>query len=273
MSTRRAFVVGCQRSGTTLFRFLLGARSDVRSIDEEAAYPILTGQANEPDVEPGTALVVYKIPRYAEQLLQNDVRDELFGTSPQFYRREHGVFIVRDPRDVIASMCSLRAGNEASWISVYGRAMLEHRIAERTGFAERYAAELEELAQRGWPDHLIAALYWRVRNEALEDYVSTGLPLLPVCYEQLVQDPGPHLQRICAHLQLPFDERMLHHQDEAHDQLDAQGLAIGNSDPKRAIDATSVGRFRDKLAPEAVAEIEARTATRHAELLGISDPR
>lgn len=271
---RRAFVVGCQRSGTTLFRFLLGARADVRSVDEEVAYPILTGQQPEPDGDgadgPGETrrrLTVYKIPRYAEQLLLEDVRDELFGTNPQFYRREAGVFIVRDPRDVVASMCALRAGENKSWVSVYGRAMITHRLAERADFAERHADAIDELRDRDWPDHLTAALYWRVRNEALPAYVEAGLPLLPVAYEQLVADPTPHLRRICEHLDLPFDERMLRHQDAEHDQLDAKGLAIGNSDPKRAIDSSSVGRYRDALPPQVVTEIEARTLDEHGRLL------
>jgi len=257
MSARTAFVVGCQRSGTTLFRFLLGARADVRSIDEEAAYPILTGQ--QPRPEESDALVVYKIPRFAEQLLQADVRDELFGTHQQFYRGEPGVFVVRDPRDVVASMCTLRAGSDASWIEAYGRVMIEHRLAERPDSMQAHATAVEELRQRDWPAHLTAALYWTVRNAALPAYLEAELPLLPVGYEPLVRDPAPALQRICAHLGLPFDERMLQHQEQQHDQLDAAGLAIGNSDPKRAIDAKSVGRYRQALTPSMVDEVEQRT--------------
>jgi hypothetical protein len=257
VSRRTAFVVGCQRSGTTLFRFLLGARQDVRSIDEEAAYPILTGQQPRPDDD--DRLVVYKIPRFAEQLLLPDVCDELFGTHPTFYRGEPGVFVVRDPRDVVASMCTLRANDDTSWIEAYGRVMIEHRMAARPEQMQAHADRVDELQRRNWPAHLTAALYWSIRNAALPDYVAAGLPLLPIGYDALVREPDPELQRICAQLEVPFDPRMLHHQEQQHDQLDAAGFAIGNSDPKRAIDATSVGRYRQALTPAQIDEVEQRT--------------
>ena len=263
MTARRAFVAGCQRSGTTLLRFLLGAHPGVRSVDEAAAYPELTGAAPAPA---GDQLAVYKIPRFAEQLLAADVRDELYGSAPQFYRREPVVFVVRDPRDVVASMCSLKAGRDRSWIDAYGRAMLEHRLAARPEFVARHGARCDALRRRDWPPHLTAALYWQVRNEALPAYLAAGLPVLPLGYERLVAEPRPALQAICRRFGLTWDERMLRHQEVEHDQLDANGLAIGNSDPKRAIDRDSVGRHRKLLAPDAAAEVTAATDDLFTEL-------
>lgn len=259
-TTRRtAYLLGCQRSGTTLLRLLLAAHHDVVSVDEEAAYPVLAGRRSLQEMLPGDhqgQLFTYKIPRFSEQLLEAEVSDEIYGQLLQFYRREPCVFILRDPRDVVASMCSLRAGADASWIQAYGRDMVEHRVLRRPGYAEEHADRIAELRRREWPPHLTAAMYWLTKNAALSAYVDAGLPVLPLRYESLVADAASSLQSVCRHFSLPFDEQMLRHQEVEHDQLQDSGLAIGDSNPHRAIDSQSVGRYHTILDADALHEVE-----------------
>jgi hypothetical protein len=266
---REVLILGCQRSGTTLLRLLLGAHPQVASVDEALAYPILAGRRRLED-EVGAAaerpFVAFKIPRLSEQLLEPDLRDEAYGRFPQFYRGQRGVFVVRDPRDVVGSMCTLRADRDRSWIATYGRGTILHRAGARESFARRYAAEIAQLEQAGWPDHLAAAMYWQLKNDALPAYLAAGLPLLPLRYEALVADPEPWLRRILAHLGIGWDEAVLAHHRAEHDQLDADGRAIGGSDPRRPIDRSSVGRHRGLLGPERLAEVEAWTAATAAAL-------
>lgn len=257
------FVLGCQRSGTTLLRFLLGSHPQVTAVDEAVAYPVLAGTTELREAlgeQPLRARVAFKIPRLAEQLLEPDVRDEVYGTMPQFYGRQRAVFVVRDPRDVVTSMCTLKASAKQSWIEAYGRALVEHRVQERAGFAARYARELELLAARSWPPHLVAAFYWQVKNDALRPYVRAGLPILPVRYELLVADPEPQLRRMFAHLQLTWDPATLRHHEQSHGQLDEGGLAIGGSDPSRPIDGRSVGRHAAVLTEAQLRDVEQWTA-------------
>jgi hypothetical protein len=263
------FVLGCQRSGTTLLRFLLGSHSQVTSIDETAAYPILAGQRTLAEALAGEALrpvLAFKIPRFCEQLLEPDLRDELYGTMPQFYRRQRAVFVVRDPRDVVTSMCTLKASTQASWIQAYGRAMVQHRLAQRVGFAARYVRELAELERRSWPDHLVAAFYWQIKNDALPAYLAAGLTILPVRYEALVTDAETQLRAVFAHLGLAWEDAVLRHHERNHGQLEEGGLAIGGSDPNRPIDASSVGRHAAVLSAQQVAEVMAWTAGTEARL-------
>ena len=268
----RAFILGCQRSGTTLLRFLLGVHPEVCIVDESAAYPVLAGRkalastiANSPD----TRQTIYKIPRFSEQLQEQDIRDEVYGQLAQFYRDDPCIFVVRDPRDVVASMCTLKASAKQSWVAEYGRPMIEHRASQRPAFSERYGDYVHALQQRGWPEHLVAALYWLVKNESIDSYLAAELPVLLTSYERLVADPGPHLQVACQHLGIGWDDRMLRHEEAEHGQLDSAGLAIGASDPKRAIDSASVGRYQDSLQGGALDEVNAWTSERFEQIRGL----
>lgn len=264
------FVLGCQRSGTTLLRFLLGSHPAVTCVDEALAYPVLAGHAGLDDK--ARTRVAFKIPRFAEQMLEPDLRDEVYGVLPQFYSRQRAVFVTRDPRDVVTSMCTLRASSNTTWVQTYGRAMVEHRVQNRAGFAARYARELEHLAQRDWPSHLVGAFYWQVKNDAVPTYLAAGLPILPLRYEALVADPERHVRRLLAHLDLPWDPVVLRHHEHGHDQLDEGGLAIGGSDPRRPIDRSSVGRHESVLSASQLSDVDAWTATTRSALACIPEP-
>jgi hypothetical protein len=72
---RRFLITGCQRSGTTLLRLILGSHSKIYCYDEYLAYARLRdGDASEAQ---GYQLVGYKIPRWAEQL--NDPQLSVMG--------------------------------------------------------------------------------------------------------------------------------------------------------------------------------------------------
>lgn len=262
-AAERRFVLGCQRSGTTLMRLLLDAHPLVASVDEAIAYPVLAGRQDLLAAMPaadGRPFAVFKIPRLAEQLLEPDARDEAYGTFPAFYHGEPAVHLVRDPRDVVASMRALRASTGRSWIATYGPATIRHRIRERPGFADAYAAELDLLERHDWADHIVAAFYWRLKNDPLPRYLDAGLPVLPLRYESLVAEPERVLRRALAHLQIPFDAGVLRHHEVEHGQLDEQGRAIGGSDPERPIDGRSVGRHAAELSASMRTEVDDLTA-------------
>jgi hypothetical protein len=100
---RRFFIVGCQRSGTTLLRLILAGHPAIYCYDETLAYARLRdGQASE---ALGYELVCYKIPRWTEQLNIPVLADEGHDiVAARFYSREPIIFMIRDVRDVVASM-------------------------------------------------------------------------------------------------------------------------------------------------------------------------
>ena len=103
---RRFFITGCQRSGTTLLRLILGSHSKIYCYDEYFAYARLR-DGNAPEAE-GCEWVGFKIPRWSEQLSDPVLGDEGHEVvAKNFYEGEPIFFLIRDVRDVVASMASL----------------------------------------------------------------------------------------------------------------------------------------------------------------------
>jgi hypothetical protein len=72
-----------------------------------------------------------------------------------------------------------------------------------------------------------------------------GLPVLAVPYEDLVSNPRPVLQAICRHLEIGFHSNLLRHNELPHTELFANGLTVGNTNPKQPISNGSVGQWVD----------------------------
>ena len=87
----RFFMLGCQRTGTTLLRIILEAHPDVFCYDELKGYAVLQKRYIEdlPDVK----LIEFKIPRWTEQLTCPVLFDEgPEGPCDNFYRGEKILF-------------------------------------------------------------------------------------------------------------------------------------------------------------------------------------
>lgn len=245
-ASERFFITGCQRSGTTMLRLILEGHHDIRCVDEMRSYRVLAG--HEPDHGEAKPLVGFKIPRLAEQLDRRDAYDYGLPDAPtDFYRGEKVLFMVRNFRDVIASMLKLRGA--ASWLEDWGIPILRHKAATEPEFAERWRKELS-LCAIGPSRIAGGATYWAYRCDALLRYLDMQLPVLPISYESLVRNPRIELARICRFLAVPFDEALLKHHQLEHGDLDQEGLATGGTDPTRRIDARSVGQWRDWLTAE-----------------------
>src|SRR6186713_2185314 len=101
------FITGCQRSGTTMMRLVLECHSGITCFDETRSYRALA--TREHDGPAAAGLVGFKIPRLAEQLDQPRAFDLGLDDPPQgFYRGQNALFLVRDYRDVVASMLKLK---------------------------------------------------------------------------------------------------------------------------------------------------------------------
>src|SRR5450432_804888 len=137
----RFFILGCQRTGTTLIRLILDAHPEVFCYDELKGYAALQKcvQENLPHVR----LIGFKIPRWTEQLTHRVLFDEgLEGPCHNFYRGERILFLQRDVRDTIASMLKLKAG-ESNWCDIWVPRIIEAKFAHDETFRLRYSAELD----------------------------------------------------------------------------------------------------------------------------------
>jgi hypothetical protein len=239
---RRFFIAGCQRSGTTLLRLVLGSHEEILCFDEAVSYDLLRAEApgtrTRTAERPSTQIVGFKVPRFSEQLTRPIFTDPLYGALPSFYMGDKVVFLFRDVLDVIKSMIKLKEGEEA-WIDKYGREILSFMVSQpgsNIGFKSKY----EFIGRLGFPSHLVGALYWAMKSQGYFELAKRGLPVLPVRYERFVSDPRVELARICGFLRVPWSDALLSHHLRSHDELDEFGLAIGGTDPKRRIDVNSI---------------------------------
>lgn len=258
MSKQIFFIAGCHRSGTTLMRLILDCHSEIYCFDERESYGVLSRGPNTHGLDYTThTRIGYKIPRLTEQLLSEKPFDyDSWGmSSPMapFYRGDPAIFMVRDYRDVVVSMMGLKLIDDTPWLAEWCIPMISFKMRYEPGFRERWKAEIAlasaSTSMIGW-----GALFWAYKNEALLRYIAAGLPVLAVQYEHLVTDPEANIRRVCALLGVDFQPAMLAHSERAHTGLEPSGLAIGNTDPQRPIDARGVRQWA--MGPRALGEAE-----------------
>jgi len=139
VAIRRFFIVGCQRTGTTLLRLVLECHPEIACLDETNSYRSLSNL--KATVPRSKTLLGFKIPRWTEQLHEATLGD--FGqteTAAQFYDGEPLIFLLRDVRDTVVSMCQLRMGRQ-TWMDVAGRPILDSKLRQPE-FRERFAREI-----------------------------------------------------------------------------------------------------------------------------------
>jgi len=252
------FIVGCQRSGTTLMRLVLECHSHIECLDERFSYPMLAGH-----YEPSrrTRLLGLKVPCITEQFGQEVLSDILLlPESRNPYEGQPLLFMLRDVRDTVASMRALKLGNRP-WLDMYLQPTLRTKREREPAFAERYASAFALLEQARHRELASAALYWRYKTESLLAHIARGLPVLAIRYEDLVARPTLELLRLCGFLRIPWEPALIAHPDFQHGEVDRFGTAIGGTDSRRPIDTTSVGKWRSSFSKDELDEILAFAGT------------
>ena len=231
-----------------MLRLILESHPDVFCYDELNGYAVLQKSLSETPTP--ARHVGFKLPRWTEQLTQPVMFDE--GGDAQcanFYRGEKILFLRRDVRDTIASMLKLRTGR-SSWCETWVPRIIESKLNHDAAFRMRYSVEMSIIDKCPAPLIGLAALYWKYKNDAFSDYMRDGLPILAVAYEDLVTNPYPVLHSVCRHLGIPFHANLLHHNELPHTELFANGLTVGNTNPKQPIQTASVGQWDRYLSKE-----------------------
>jgi len=258
-SQKQFLIVGCQRSGTTLLRLIFDSHPDIACYDETRSYQILGGTYL-PEIRPVIGL---KVPQLTEQLCSDRLRDDSAVRNteiglPNAYSNEPVVFVVRDPRDTVASMIALRG-----WLDRYGLPVLAAKTKDAC-FRRRYAKPLSLIQGSRFPRVAAAALIWRYKTDSLNDYLRRGMAIQPLSYERLVADPEPELRRVCKFIGVRWDPVLLRHSDCPHRDLHQNGKATGNTDPYRPIDGRSLRRFEACLNLDELREVAEIAIGSHA---------
>lgn len=253
-------IIGCQRSGTTLVRLILDSHSHIQCYDEMLSYAMLRRERICDTTRP---LAGFKVPMLTEQLDELTYWDRDTASAQPVYSGQKLIGVVRDARDTIASMFGL-AFDEDTWFDRFGMRTLTGLICENPAFRERYATALDEVRQAAAADKKIAlaALYWRFKVDAIHDYAAAAFPVFVTTYEDIVTNPAPELRRMCEFLEVEWEDRLLRHAEIPHGELMPDGLAIGDTDPRRPIHASSMHQWR-RMFTDAQSDLIVRIAGAH----------
>ncbi len=254
----RFFIAGCQRSGTTMLRLILESHPSIQCFDEAAGYDLLVseskGESSEFLVKNGAALLGFKIPRFTEQLTWSEFSDPDYGAFPSFYKDQKVIHIYRNALDVIGSMMRLKALDGASWINRYGRSILQALI-QRPSISALYKKKYMALERHGLPVHLVGALYWEIKNQGFFDLLDRNKPAYAIRYESLVGSPKSELLKLVQFLGVSWSDSLLSHPEHPHAELDENGIAIGETNPRRSIDTQSIGGYRNLMTEQQIQEV------------------
>lgn len=252
------FILGCQRSGTTLMRLVLESHSQIRCFDEGHAYTILGSPSLLRDVledRPPHQMIGFKIPRWTEQLCDSVLTDPgLDVVADNFYQEEPLIFVVRDARDTVCSMVNLKMG-ESNWLETWGTTILQRKIQDSGEFRREFAGDIDSINTAPGRPVAAAALFWKYKVASYYRYLDRGFPVLLVHYERLVQHRFDELKRITNFLGVDWEDAMLKHFEFQHPETDEHGLAVGGTDPSRPIHSESVGQYSSFLRPSETEDI------------------
>jgi hypothetical protein len=236
----RIVITGCQRSGTTLMGLILDSHPAIRHVDESDFYRnkprrLLRATRSKP-------VLSFKLPQESANL--ELVQKKLGATDI--------VWMVRDPRDVVASMCRLMMrltpslSLQVTWAGAFAPVEIT-RMLERyppDAFADiqpllaRYHGILAIPAtHRSDEEHaFVGALCWKLKQRGLGIWQrQASVAVHVVRYEELVRNPAAALRDLMQDLGLRWSSALLRHH-RLH-----MGTSIGATRNDRAIDDDSVG--------------------------------
>lgn len=243
------FVGGAPRSGTTLVRAILDAHPDIACGPELRAFPALARLYRETASAMGATLAAHYsfdaeclketfrrlIASFLAPLHERSGKRFVAEKTPAnalyffelsaLFPESRFIHVVRDPRDVVASLIKM------DWRDA------------KTGARLPITASVADAAQ-GWRDHVAAARAARDRGASVYDLV----------YEDLVAEPEATLAKLFGFLGVSPSSAPLAH------QLTFKAVAGENETSAAAVarplNADAIERWRRDLSPASVAEIE-----------------
>jgi hypothetical protein len=288
-SSKVTFILGCQRSGTTLAEVMLGVHPGIRAIKTDTSLKILTSFAKQCADTPTKFMDLLEANgQYSNYLLTRNWRQtELFrqGSSPwhrwrtifpfrvilyktspcwvnfkNFYStnpyNHRFVLVVREPRAVVASMLN-PLNKEVSDDSLISSGRADAALISQIG-ANCQPVEYEGKTLKTWndlaaiPAHIKGALVWRYMNQSLLELADQlGKDALIVPYNQLTNEPQAALEKILKHIGLKLHPNVLKHNQFYRDQTGHGGIRL-----HRPLDNASSMKWSSTLSPSEIDEID-----------------
>ncbi len=238
----RILITGCQRSGTTLMGLIMDSHPDIINVDENEfhkedleAYENSTSKSN----------ISFRLSRESANIdfIMNELKPSIV------------IWMVRDPRDVIASMVNLHMKVNrfvsVAWAARYADTeiirMLERYpkaiLREFSAEIERYQliSTIPSIMRNSHQIFTVAATCWTLKQQSLRLFNQNSIRFSIVKYEDLVVNPKGSLIKIMADTGVAWSDDVLRHH-EIH-----TGTSVGGTSNARSIDTASLNKWRNTI--------------------------
>lgn len=263
---RPVFVVGANRSGTTLMRLMLNAHPDV-AIPEELNYFKHTAY-DRPWYRPGWTRERYE--SYVEETLArcmpllpgvevDAVRNVLLEVNDPTYRTPYAHMLRAWAQSEDAARWGEKTPGNLFYvdllIEMFPQAQFVYMARDpRAGVASMQRVDF-------FPDDVIFNALnrrksWNVGYRLLSERVPAS-QWCTVRYEDLVTAPEHVAQRLCSFLNLPYDPEMLRFHQDAEQYMKPEAAASFNEIATRPISTAPLERWQTDLTDTEVAWVEA----------------
>jgi len=257
-SPKTFFILGCQRTGTTLMRLILESHSKISCVDEHRAYEILSDKKllnEELEKNQRKDWLCFKTPRITEQMTEPFLADIGINFRTQNnYKGSPIVFMNRNVLDTVASMKTLDQEG-IIWLERWGKKTIDFWCDTTPGFKKLFKKELQVLEKAKHKQSVAGAIYWKYKTLACFNYESDSIPIIKIRYEDLVNNKKTIINQVLDFLKLDWEDSVLSHEKIPHAETDSEGITVGNNDTKIPINAASVNRYKKLLQKNEVAEI------------------
>jgi len=249
------FIVGCQRTGTTLLGNILGAHPRAFLIDEtNGLYPWIEALFADQDDDKVKLLFKQCCQSARKNYTRPDERCNSDGKlsdgvthlvlkAPNltysadkiatYFSKPICIFMYRDIRDVVVSMGKL------DWIPMVNNQL--KRIKDNMNVANRFKLAVAALENPKTRLHQARAYIAKIKTDLRDTFDQANIRKLEVGYEGLVQSPDECLDRILRHIKLPADTGRSDHTDVM------SGWTPGLTYRKSKVNTLSIGQWQKYL--------------------------
>ena len=283
------FVVGAPRSGTTLLRLMLDAHPRIAIPAESHFYPALLAvdERRQDWLDAALAAVTespgwgdYRMDALAFARAARDARPAGIG---DVLRTFYASYAARFGKPAWGDKFP---GNVLNMTAI-ARLLPEARFVHIVRDGRDVAASLRGRWWRPEGDTFRACIeLWAGRVRAARAQAAEGIPYIEVRYEALVRDPRATLARVCAFVEIPYDDAMLRYAERAparHGELTDwrfEGRVIPRAqvltdyaETERPLTQERIGRWRAEMSAADVAACEQAAGAVLAELGYLEETR
>jgi len=229
------FILGCQRSGTTLAYMMLTSHPKIVGLDESELNDELPSKQTSGllDSQESAKLLCYKLPTKTTEL------DSIQSQFPE----SQIIWVMRDPYPCINSMLKLKTQG-TSWIEVHGRTELERHIDFLSTVLplEVFPTNIQTLSPLE-----VGAYLWKYKMCSYEIYAASILPVHLIRYEDFSTHPYASFAPLLKTLGLAWNDQLLahhlHHQGKTYSGNNKGSLPLKR---KRALESANHFSFDEQ---------------------------